>query len=226
MSTQKKQSNIVNILINIVLPFLILTKFSRESILGPTLGLVVALSFPLGYGLLQYYQTKKINFFSAIGLVSIVLTGGIGLLKLDPKWIAFKEAGIPFIIGCAVLISQKTKYPLVKTFFKEMLDLEKIDTEYEKKGSKGRFEKLLGRSSYYLAGTFFLSSFLNFILAKSLVKSAPGTEIYNTELAKMAALSFPVIVVPTMIIVTLVLQRIFHDIKEHTHLELEEVVRR
>jgi len=37
------------------------------------------------------------------------------LLKLDPKWLAVKEAAIPGLIGIAVLISTYTRYPLIKT---------------------------------------------------------------------------------------------------------------
>jgi hypothetical protein len=50
-----------------------------------------------------------------LGLVSILLTGGIGLLQLDTRWLAVKEAAIPGLIGLAVLMSTRTRYPLVKT---------------------------------------------------------------------------------------------------------------
>jgi hypothetical protein len=36
-----------------------------------------------------------------LGFVSVLLTGGIGLLQLDPKWIAVKEAAVPAVIGLA-----------------------------------------------------------------------------------------------------------------------------
>ncbi|MDP3449658.1 MAG: beta-galactosidase, partial [Anaerolineaceae bacterium] len=46
---------------------------------------------------------------------SVMLTGGISLLELDPQYIAIKEAAIPGIIGLAVLGSQYTRFPLVRT---------------------------------------------------------------------------------------------------------------
>jgi hypothetical protein len=107
----QKESFLANLLMNIVLPTLILTKLSGDDSLGPTWGLVAALSFPLSYGLQDFIRNKKINGFSALGIVSVLLTGGISLLHLDAKYIAMKEAGIPALLGIATLISTKTRYP-------------------------------------------------------------------------------------------------------------------
>ncbi len=38
-----------------------------------------------------------------LGIVSVLLTGGIGVLELDTQWLAVKEALIPGIIGVVVL---------------------------------------------------------------------------------------------------------------------------
>ena len=69
-----------------------------------------------------------------------------------------------------------------------------------------------------------LSSILNYILAKILLVSAPGTEAFNAELGKMNALSFPVIAVPATIIMMLALFYLFKRIKALTHLELEDIL--
>ncbi|MDG4870470.1 MFS transporter, partial [Guyparkeria sp. 1SP6A2] len=71
---------------------------SGEDNLGPTWALFVALAFPLIFGIVSFIQERKINFYSALGLISVLLTGGIGLLQLDPAYIAIKEAAIPGII--------------------------------------------------------------------------------------------------------------------------------
>jgi hypothetical protein len=47
-------------------------------------------------------------------VVSTLLTGGIGLLKLDAQWLAVKEAAIPALIGLAVLGSNWTSGPLIR----------------------------------------------------------------------------------------------------------------
>jgi len=53
---------------------------------------VVALLFPIGYGIWDWSKEKKINIFSALGLISVLLTGGIGLFELPTQWVAIKEA--------------------------------------------------------------------------------------------------------------------------------------
>ncbi|MEQ9565027.1 MAG: VC0807 family protein [Pseudomonadales bacterium] len=114
--TPQRENLLLNILLNIVIPTIILTRFSGEDRLGPQLGIIIALAFPIAYGVRDYFRAYKINFFSALGVVSVTLTGGMSLLELDPQYIAIKEAAIPAIFGLATLISLKTRYPLVRTF--------------------------------------------------------------------------------------------------------------
>ena len=55
-----------------------------------------------------------------------MLTGGIGIFQFPSNWLAIKEAFIPGIIGMAVIISTYTKYPLLKMFFEETLNVEAL----------------------------------------------------------------------------------------------------
>jgi hypothetical protein len=97
-STPKKGNGFfANLIFNIIVPTLILTKLSAPEYLGPVWSIVVALSFPIGYGLWDLKQSGKVNGFSVLGIISVFLTGGISLLQLDPKYIAIKEAAIPAI---------------------------------------------------------------------------------------------------------------------------------
>lgn len=226
----KKKTNfstlLVEMLISIFLPTLILKKLSDAEQLGPTLALVVALSLPLGYGIYQFIQSKKFGFIPALGFISILLTGGIGLLQLDAKYIAIKEAAIPFVIGLASLISLKTPYPLVKTFLYNdmMLQVDKINNALAQKNNTLAFEKTLNNATYLLTLSFFLSSFLNYTLAKIVVVAMPGTSEFNDQLGTMNLLSYPVIVLPCMIISVSALIYLFKKIRELTGYTLEEIV--
>ncbi len=222
----KRESLLANLLLNIVIPTIILTKFSGEDHLGIKLGIVVALAFPLVYGARDFIVSRKLNVFSALGFFSILLTGGISLLELDPQYIAIKEAAIPGLIGLATLISLKTRYPLVKTFLynDKVLKVDKVATALREYQNETAFEKTLRNASYLIAGSFFLSSALNFILAKIILVSAPGTVAFNEELGKMTALSFPVIAVPAMVIMMFALFYLFRRIRQLTHLGLEDVI--
>ncbi|ESP92613.1 MULTISPECIES: VC0807 family protein [Pseudoalteromonas] len=212
-------------LFNIILPVIILTRFSGEEHLGPSLGVVVALAFPVGFGLWERQKTGKFNFISALGIVSVLLTGGISLLELDAKYIAIKEALIPGVIGVAIVVSQYTKYPLLKTmlFNENVMDIPKIDSALKEKGNLDKLPKVQIVASNILAGSFFLSSVLNYVLAKMIVVSPAGTEAYNNELGRMTALSYPVIVLPTMVIFFVALYYLINSLKKLTGLKMEEM---
>lgn len=215
-----------NLVFNIVIPTLILSKFSTESTLGPTWGIVVALAFPISYGLYDLQKSGKVNFFSVLGIVSVVLTGGISLLQLDPQYIAIKEAAIPGFIGLAILISQKTSFPLVKLFIlnDQVVDLSKLHNALEKTGNQAAFNHKVNLSSYIVAGSFFLSSTLNYLLAKWILVSPPGTTAYNEELGKMTALSYPVIALPSMLVMFAAIWYLFVQITKLTGLKLEDLL--
>ena len=222
---KKNDRPFLNLTLNIILPVIILVKFSKEAYLGPFYGLITALAFPVGYGLYELVKDKKYNFLSLLGVLSILLTGGIGLLQLDNKWLALKEAGVPFLIGLAVIISTKTKFPLVKKLIYNdtLLNIKKIEHALKKKKQERHMDTLLNHASYYVAATFFFSSLLNYILAKLIVVSEPGSVAYNAELGKMTALSFPVIALPSTIMLVIILFMLLNKVKQLTGLELEEV---
>ncbi|MFT7437686.1 MAG: intracellular septation protein A, partial [Polaribacter sp.] len=124
-STAQRQDDVVmtkppsllwNLAFNLILPTLILTKLSGEEYLGIKPAILIALAFPIIYGSREFINLRKVNFFSALGIVSVSLTGGISLLELDAVYIAIKEAAIPGMLGIAVLLSLKTSQPLIHTF--------------------------------------------------------------------------------------------------------------
>lgn len=223
---QKKESFWANLLMNIVIPTLILTKLSGDDYLGATWGLIVALAFPITYGLRDFIINRKINVFSALGIVSVLLTGGLSLLHLPPEYFAIKEAAIPGILGLVTLFSIKTRYPLVKTFIynDKVLKINKVDVALQEHGNQKHFERTLTNASLMIAASFFLSSVLNYVLAKIILVSQPGTTEFNAELGKMTALSYPIIALPMMIIMMGTLFYVFRSIRLLTHLTLEEVV--
>ena len=222
----KKESFLANLLMNIVIPTLILTKLSGDEYLGATWGLIIALAFPISYGVRDFIVSKKLNVFSALGVISVLLTGGLSLLHLPPEYFAIKEAAIPGILCIVTLISIKTRYPLVKIFIynDKVLKINKVDAALQEYGTQNAFEKTLTKASFMIAGSFFLSSILNYVLAKIILVSQPGTVEFNAELGKMTALSYPVIALPMLVIMMGTLFYVFRSIRLLTHLTLEEIV--
>ncbi|MGD8978365.1 MAG: VC0807 family protein [Gammaproteobacteria bacterium] len=215
----------ISLLINIAIPALILMKLSGEQHLGPIMGLVVALSFPLIYGIQDAVRRRRLNFISALGVVSTLLTGGIGLLELDPKWLAVKEAAVPAVIGLAVIISTRTRYPIIRSLLynDKIIDVEAVDAALDAHDNRVRFERSLSTASWLLASSFFVSATLNFVLARMIVRSPAGSTAFNEELGRMTALSYPVIVVPSMAIMIVALWYLLRQIRGLTHLELEQI---
>lgn len=227
-STKKPQQGgfLSNLLFNIVIPVVILTKFSSEEHLGPLWSIAIALAFPIGYGLWEMRQTGKVNGFSILGVISVVLTGGISLLQLDPKYIAIKEAAIPGLIGLAVIVSQKSHRSLVKIliFNEQVIRIERVKTALEKQGNEREFEKRMTVVTYLVACSFFLSSALNYVLAKIVLQSPPGTTEFSAELGRMTALSYPVIVIPSMVVLLGAIWYLFVQLKKLTGMPLEELM--
>lgn len=228
---QQKQPNsfghlLTELIVSIIIPTLILKKLSGDEQLGPALALVAALSLPLGYGIYQFISEKKFGFVPVLGFISILLTGGIGLLELDAKYIAIKEAAIPLIIGMATLISLKTPYPLVKTFlYNDMvIQVDKVTTALGERGNQQAFDRALRIATYLLSLSFLLSATLNYALAKYIVTGQAGTPEFNSQLGTMNLWSYPVIVLPCMVITVGALIYLFKQIEKLTGLQLEDIL--
>lgn len=226
MTQPKKNNPFVELIITIVLPSIILMKLSSADRLGTGGALVLALAFPLIWGLVDLIRQHKINYFAVLGLISVLLTGGIGLLKLDAQWLAVKEAAIPGIIGLVVLISVWTNRPLIRmlVYNPTVVNVDRIQHALAQKQSESAFESSLRRATMLLAGTFFFSSFMNYVLAKWVVQSPSGTEAFNEELGRMTLLSYPVIAIPSMIMMIAVFFYLINSARKLTGLDLADML--
>lgn len=226
---KKKQENpIINLAVNIVIPAILMMKGNKWFGLTAEVSLIYALLLPLIYGLYDLVVRRKYNFLSILGFLSILVTGGIGLLKFPKEWIAVKEAAVPFIIGVAVVLSLKTRYPLIRTFIynDNLIDTERVDGHLKERGNMDAFNQLLIRCTWLVAGSFLLSTILNFALAKILIKSETGTQAFTEELGTMTALSHVVIALPCMVIMMFAIWQLFKGIQKLTGLQLEEIFNR
>ncbi|MGF2735929.1 VC0807 family protein [Marinobacter sp. DUT-1] len=216
----------VDLLVSIIIPSVILMKFSGDEHLGSVNALIIGLAFPLGWGLFELVRYHKKNFIALLGLISVGLTGGIGLLELNSQWLAIKEAAVPAIIGLAVLVSTRTRYPLVRTLLynPSVLDVDKIQERLVDEGREGEFEGRLLKASYFFAGTFLFSSIMNYVLAKWIVTSPSGTQAFNEELGRMTLVSYPMIAIPSMVMMMLIFWYLWRTIRRLTGYTLEEVM--
>ncbi|NME71441.1 VC0807 family protein [Flammeovirga aprica] len=223
---KKKESPVVSLLLNIVIPSLVMSKLSDPEYLGDLYSVLIAIAFPLVYGIYDFVARKDISIIAVLGLFNVALTGGIKLLHLPAEYIAIKEAMIPGVIGVIVFVSTFTKYPLVqKLLYNEnFLDVKKIETQLKFRNTGELFEKRLKNTSFMLAGSFFLSSALNYILAKVIVKSSSDTVEFTKELGQMTAWSWVVIAIPSTIVMMGALMYLIKGVKAYTGFEMQEVL--
>ena len=223
---EHKPRPLIDLLVSIILPSIILMKFSGENDLGAPGALIIALAFPLGWGIFELLKYRKFNFIALLGLVSVLLTGGIGLFELDTKWLAIKEAAVPSLIGIAVLASTFTRYPLVKTllFNAKIMDVDKIEQRLEEHNSTSAFENRMMKANYLFAGTFVFSAIMNYILAKWIVTSPSGSTAFNEQLGQLTLYSYPMIAIPSMLMMMAILYYLWRTINGLTGLGLEEIM--
>jgi len=222
----KPENPLISIVVNIVIPVAVLSLLSKEKYLGPVWALVVGLAFPIGYGLRTLIRDRKADFMSMIGIFSVTLTGVFGILKLPPQWVAVKEAAIPLIMGLAIIASLKTPFPLIKKILmtEALFDVQRLKDALREKGNEILFEKRLVGLTWGFASSMFLSAGLSYVLAKMVLKSEPGTEAYTAELGKMTGLSNVVVLIPVMIVMIWVLNKLFDTLIELTGLKLDDLL--
>jgi hypothetical protein len=230
VSTQTKakrpNNTFLELIYNIAIPSIILMKLSGDEYLGSMYALIVALLFPIGYGLYDFIKNKSVNFISLLGFLSTFLTGGIGLFELDVQWLAIKEAAIPLAIGLVVLISGFWGKPLIAKILLNPL-LFNLDLIYEtlfNKGKTDEFKAKIQRANHLLSIAFIFSATMNYLLAKWIVVSPAGTTQFNEQLGEMTLLSYPVIALPSTVMLMAIMFYVVKSVMKLTDLKLEQVL--
>ena len=223
----RKPNPLLEIAITIIAPAVILMKWSGPQDLGAVRALLLALAFPLAWGLWDGWRRRRLNWLSVLGVVSTLLTGGIGLLELDAQWLAVKEAAVPGLIGLVVAGSAWTRWPLIRmlVFNADLFDVERVQRALEERRNAVQFELRLRTGTLLLAGTFFFSALANYLLARWVVTSPAGTEAFNQELGRLTLLSYPVIALPSMAMMMGLLYWLARAAKSLTGLDLGDMLR-
>jgi hypothetical protein len=228
MNETAKPNPLIELLVNLILPSLILMKLSGPEDLGTVNALLLALAFPLFWGTRALLRERRVNMIAVLGLISILLTGGIGLMQLDPQWLAIKEAAIPGLVGLGVVVSVFTSKPLVRVLLLSpaLVNVERIQENIRQRGNVAAFDARLKVATWMLGGSFLFSSALNYLLTTWIVISPAGTQAFNEELGRMTLLSYPVIALPSMLIMLALLYYLARTLNQLAGLKLTEALRR
>lgn len=246
MPTKKpdQEHPLANILINVLIPVLALSYLSKDEgkpwHLGPINAVIIALILPLGYGVWFFLKTRKLNFFSGLGLVSVLLTGGLtiylwnkdGTVKPNADVLfGLKEASVPFVLGAVMILSHWSRTPLLRTFLytDALFDIPKIEKRVKETGVELEYRKVLFQATILFAMSFFISTVLNFGLALYFLGDLDHTaldarEIYNFQVAKITGWGFVVIGVPMMVFLFLTLLRLLKGLRQVTGMKDDELM--
>jgi len=244
-SQPAKEHPLANILINVIIPVLVLSFLSKDPAIqeklgksaqlwhiGPLYAMMVALALPLAYGIWFFAQTRKPNFFSALGLVSILLTGGLtlylwnqdGSVKHNAGLLfGLKEASIPLVLGIAILTSARTTNPLLNVFLynDSVFDIPKIESKVAELGKTADYQNLLLQSTRWFSASFFLSSLMNLGLALWFFRTFDHTAIdalekYNEIVGQLTGWGFAVIGVPILVCIIVIMKHLLKGLNRLT----------
>lgn len=240
MAQKQQEHPLSNIMWNVLVPIVALSFLGKNGDkfwhVGPVAGMCIAVSLPLVYGVHHLFKTKKPNFFSILGVVSILLTGSIAIMAYKdngavdaqaPRWFALKEAAIPFVFGMTILASHWTKIPLIRVFLynPEFFDIPAIEKRIKEKSADLAYRKLIFSGTLLLAGSFFISMVMNYFLAiYFLENNTDSQENFNDGVAKLTGWGFAVIGIPMLMILMIIMWRFVTGLKKITGMENDQIL--
>ncbi len=245
MSSSKQPENpLVNIVVNVLIPVILLSKCSQEGPeiwnLGPYKAMGIALGVPMAFGIWYFIKYRTPNAFSLIGVLNVVLTGVITIILFEGSdsvranvapIFGIKEAIQPLILGSLFLISHRSKSPLFNAFIysEGLFDISRIEKEVKERSTQADYQNLLWSSTKLFFGSFVISAILNVFLAYYFLRDlSPGAEnwkvLYNEDVAKITGWGYLVIGAPLLVIGGFILFRLIKGLSEITGLQKEEVM--
>ena len=210
-----------------VLPSMVLDYLSEQNRLGPGGALVVSMLFPLGFGVWCWKHNLGWNLFSTLGLITVLLSGGLGLLKLDPLWFSIKESAMPLVLGAAFPLSHYWGQPLIRSLLLQphLINLPVLEAALLTGDRQARFRRSVLHASRLLGLGVAASAVANFFLAMWLLgEKAPGSEAFVKGIGTLNWASLVVIGVPLMGVMLLVFIRLVRDMQGITGLSKADLM--
>lgn len=245
----------VGIFMNVLVPVLLLEYCSEGSInplirmqgqriweIGPLWAMLIALAFPIVYGIHSRIRQGKFDLMSAVGMAGVILTGVISLFVISPSgvvhqstpWLfGIKEALIPLFLAVAVLVSSRTNAPLLRVFIytEDMFNIRRIEGEVHVRGNEIAYDALMVRITWILAGAFLFSSLANFTVSfgfMSPVVLLPVAEqqvAYNVAIGRITWWGFLIIGVPLLVALGIIIVHLIGGLERLTGLERKNLMK-
>ena len=227
MSATKPANPIADLLLTVVLPSAALEWLSEPTRLGPIWALVIASLLPLGFGIYCYVTRSGLNFFSILGLVAVIVTGGLGLLKLDAFWFAIKEISVPVLLGLAFPMSHRWGRPLIESVLltPQLINRAALQRALVTPDHQQAFSSLLLRASWGMGSGMLISAAANYSLAMHLLGGKePGSEAFVKGVGTLNWAGFIIIGVPLFAVMFIVLVWFLRALQKLTGLDRDDLM--
>jgi len=225
--SKRQPHPLLDLLLTVVLPSAALEYLSANDRLGPFWALVVASLLPLGLGVYCWVTKSGLNLFSVLGLVAVIVTGGLGLLKLPAFWFGIKEIAVPVLIGIAFPLSHRWGKPIISSmlFAPHLINERALRAALDTPEKQASFDKQLFQASLGLGIAMLGSAVINFALAIYLIgNKEPGSEAYVKAIGTLNWGGTIIIGVPLLVAMMVVMVRFLRGIQRLTGLEKEDLL--
>lgn len=217
--------NPLNVLINIALPVFILLRLSSPDRLGPVPALVLAVTIPIVWGLYGLIRTRKPDISSILGIISVLLTGVIGVFELNTRLFALKEGAIPFLFAVVLIASNHTRFPIVTLLADVVQRRDRVQNQLDEHGGHVAYHQHMIESGKRWALIMITNGTLKMILASFVVTAPAGTEAFNRDLAMWEIVQIPTTMVVATVLILSLIWYIVCGTAEITGLKPADVIR-
>ncbi|MBL8121888.1 hypothetical protein JNM87_04000 [Candidatus Saccharibacteria bacterium] len=215
---------LLQLVVNVFLPLVILTKLSSKDQLGQVGALLLALAMPVMWELYRVVKHRRLSRLSLFAIGGIVLTGGISLLGLSEEWLAVRRSAL-YIIGGLVLLGMiyMKKQP-IDLLLSAVVDTDMINSKIQQRKKEAEYRDKKRTSIYALAVLLLVVGVASYVLTRVVIVHATNTESFNTEYARLRLLSVPFITVPLVVGATAILMYLLTSIEKLSGLELDKII--
>ena len=217
--------NPVNAIVNIFIPVVILLGLSSEDRLGVVPALLLAIGIPAVTGIIQLARERKTDASAIMGIISVLLTGVIGVFELSTRLFALKEAAIPIGFALVLIGTNGTKYPIVTLLVDMVQRRDRVLAALVSDDQISAYRTHVQATGRVWAGIMALNGVLKFILASVVVTSPAGTEAFNHELAFYELVQLPTTFTLTGVLILALIWYIVFGTGQITGLEPGEILR-
>ena len=227
MNGNKRQvSQKIQFIGGFVIPTLILLTLSDESRLGPLLGMVLSLTFPVAIELYAFFTGRKASLISLFAIVGILLIGAISLFGLSEQWLAARRAGIYVFGAVGLIVVARFRPVLVDRAIAQLVDMPLVQSALRKNKAEAEWRRNLSTAVYVLAGILLATAVWSYLLTLIIMTAPTGSSEFNAEYARLRIISLPLVTLPLMVLVVGVLMYVLSRVERLTGIDTERLLKK